>query len=103
MKIPLGVVLASVFAFTVSAAANELDFSKFKGKAYDEVKDELFAKGWALLPKQEGETSLSQQHPEVTCGSGSMAVCSVGFHNKQHSVALVVIESGDELIVSEEY
>ncbi|MDS1873332.1 hypothetical protein [Vibrio vulnificus] len=103
MKIQFGAVLASVFAIATSTAANELDFSQFKGKAYDVVKNELFAKGWDLLPKQEGETSFSKQYPEVTCGSGTMAICSIGFHNKHHSVAFVVIESGDELIVSEEY
>ncbi|EIO3971414.1 hypothetical protein LQK33_004317 [Vibrio vulnificus] len=99
MKIQLGV----VFAITTSTAANELDFSKFKGKAYDVVKNELFAKGWDLSPKQEGEISFSKQYPEVTCGSGTMAICSVGFHKKHYSVAFIVIESSDELIVSEEY
>ncbi len=103
MKIQFGVVLASVFALVTSTAANELDFSQYKGKAYDVVKHELFAKGWDLSPKQEGETSFSQQYPEVTCGSGAMAICSVGFYNKHYSMAFVVIESGGELIVSEEY
>ncbi|HAS6334783.1 TPA: hypothetical protein I7245_12250 [Vibrio vulnificus] len=103
MKIQFGVVLVSVIAMVTSIAANELDFSQFKGKAYDMVKNEFFAKGWELSPKQEGETSFSKQYPEVTCGSGSMAICSVGFYSKQHSVAFVVIESGGELIVSEEY
>ncbi|WP_407507248.1 hypothetical protein [Vibrio parahaemolyticus] len=103
MKIQLGVVLASFFAITTSTAANKLDFSKFKGKAYEVVKNELFAKGWDLSPKQEGEISFSKQYPEVTCGSGTMAICSVGFHKKHYSVAFIVIESSDELIVSEEY
>ncbi|MGO3346198.1 MAG: hypothetical protein ACTIM4_13265 [Marinomonas sp.] len=54
-------------------------------------------------PKQEGKASFSKQYPEVTCGSGSMAICSVGFRNRQHSVAFIVIESAHGLIVSGEY
>ncbi|EOU2464867.1 hypothetical protein ACNTOD_003865 [Vibrio navarrensis] len=103
MKFKFGIVLASVFAVISQAVANELDFSQFNGQAYKVVKNELLTKGWEVLPKQESETSLSEQYPEITCGSGSMAVCSVGFHNKQKFVAFIVTDFGGELIVSEEY
>lgn len=32
-----------------------------------------------------------------------MAICSVGFHNKSIQYAFVATESGEELIVFEEY
>nr|WP_086938950.1 hypothetical protein [Thaumasiovibrio occultus] len=103
MKIKLGIILASLVTIATSATANELDFSQFKGRAYDTVKSELVAQGWELIPTAEGETPFSKQYPEVSCGNGSMAICSVGFHHKQHSVAFVVTDNGDELVVSDEY
>ncbi|CAM3130216.1 DUF4258 domain-containing protein [Vibrio neptunius] len=103
MRFQFAIVLAAVCAMTVPAAANDIDFSQFKGKAYEVVKHDLLAEGWELIPLQEGETSFSKQYPEVTCGSGSMAICSVGFRHKPHSVAFIVIESNDQLIIAEEY
>ncbi|MBW3696127.1 hypothetical protein EK599_10490 [Vibrio sp. T187] len=104
MKVQLGIVLALVVAITASAVADELDFSQFKGKSYDAVKhDSFLAKGWEIVPNEEDESSFSRQYPEVTCGSGSMEICSVGSRHEHHSVAFVVIGFSDELIVSEEY
>ncbi|MCG9230962.1 hypothetical protein L3X65_17595 [Vibrio diabolicus] len=103
MKFKFGIVLALVFAVTSQAVENELDFSQFNGKAYKVVKKDLLTKGWEVLPKLENETSFSKQYPEITCGSGSMAVCSVGFRNKRQFVAFIVIDFGGDLIVSEEY
>ncbi|NRB69376.1 MAG: hypothetical protein HRU48_18745 [Vibrio sp.] len=103
MRFQFAIVLAAVCAMTVPAAANDIDFSQFKGKAYEAVKHDLLAKGWQLVPHQEGDISYSQQYPEVTCGSGSMAICSVGFRHKPHSVAFIVVESNDQLIIAEEY
>ena len=83
--------------------AHQLVFSQYEGKAYDVVKSDLLAKGWKTQPKQNGENSINEQYPEITCGSGSMAICSVGFRNKQKSAAFVILRSGDQLIVSGEY
>ncbi|WP_333004351.1 hypothetical protein [Vibrio coralliilyticus] len=103
MKLQLSVPLALMIVFTGFVDANELDFSQFKGKAYKVVKSELLAKGWETLPKQEGEISLSQRYPEITCGSGSMAICSAGFRKKQESVGIIVTDSDIGIMVLEVY
>lgn len=103
MKVKFSVPLVLMFIFTAFVDANELDFSQFEGKAYKVVKSELLAKGWKTLPKQEGEISLNQRYPEITCGTGSMAICSAGFRNKQQSVGFVVTDSAKGVIVLEVY
>ncbi len=54
-RFQLDIVLASVLTVSASAVANRSDFSQFKGKAYEVVKNAPSAKGWELLPKQEDE------------------------------------------------
>ncbi|WP_219623407.1 hypothetical protein, partial [Vibrio parahaemolyticus] len=95
--------LALIFSGNAFVYADELDLSQYEGKNYEFVKNEFLTKGWVLVPKQEGETSINEQYPEVVCGSGQMAICSVGFKNKHSSVAFVVKESDTQLIVSGEY
>ena len=94
---------ALLFSSNTLVHADELDFSQYKGKNYEVVKREFLSSGWQLVPNQEGETSISEHYPEVTCGSGLMAICSVGFRNKQNSIAFIVVESQSELIISGEY
>ncbi len=103
MKIRFLFLLSLIASGNAVVFAEELDFSQYKGKNYELVKSEFLAKGWELVPKQEGETSMDDEHPEVTCGSGGMAICSVGFRKKRDAVAFVVKESGTQLIVSGEY
>jgi len=95
--------LASIFSANTVVYADELDFSQYEGKNYEFVKREFVTVGWELVPKREGEVSINKKYPEVTCGSGRMAICSVGFRKNRKSVAFVVIESGGQLIVSGEY
>lgn len=97
MKVQLSAPLALMVVFTGFVDANELDFSQFKGKAYKVVKSELLANGWETLPKQEGEISLSQRYPEITCGSGSMAICSAGFRKQQESVGIFELDQNESL------
>ncbi|HAS6967012.1 TPA: hypothetical protein I7303_23735 [Vibrio parahaemolyticus] len=103
MKFRFMFFLAFIFSVNTVVCADELDFSKYEGKNYELVKSEFLTAGWELVPKQEGEASINTRYPEITCGSGRMAICSVGFRKKRNSVAFVVKESGSQLIVSGEY
>ncbi len=104
MKIQMSFLLLLSLNVSSSVLADELDFSTYEGQAYSIVKTQLFQKGWTLVPKQEGERSMNKRYPEIVCGSGAMAICSVGFVNKNHSVAFVIKESGNhQLIVEGEY
>ena len=103
LKFKFACLLALIFSSNVVLHADELDFSQYKGKSYEVVKREFLSSGWQLVPNQEGETSISEHYPEVTCGSGIMAICSVGFTSKQNSIAFIVVESQSELIISGEY
>ncbi|QUJ66225.1 hypothetical protein KDD30_08455 [Photobacterium sp. GJ3] len=67
------------------------------------MKSEMIAQGWTVVPQAEDETSMDDEYPEITCGSGSMAICSVGFQNAEGSVAFVIEHSGHEIVVSGEY
>lgn len=101
MKIKLSLYLAMLSAFTVSA--HDVDPSQFEGQPYEVVKSQLLANGWQTIPKQQDELSFSEAYPEITCGSGSMAICSVGFQKQQHSIAFVVQSIDEQIIVLEEY
>ena len=103
MKFKFACLFALIFSSNAVLHADELDFSQYKGKSYEVVKREFLNSGWQLVPNQEGGTSISEQYPEVTCGLGSMAICSVGFTSKQNSVAFIVVKSQSELIISGEY
>ena len=103
MKHLLSIVLVVVFSFSPTVYAQELDFSQYENKTYDIAKSDLLAKGWRILARQSGESSISADYPEITCGSGSMAICSVGFIKLRYSVAFVVVESDNQLIVVGEY
>ncbi|GAB6260525.1 hypothetical protein [Photobacterium sp. R1] len=91
------------FCFTDSTYADELDFSQYDGQEYDLVKNDLLTKGWTYLPTQEDEVSMNEQYPEITCGLGSMAICSVGFRNSNHTVAFVIKKSGNKIIIAGQY
>lgn len=86
-----------------TAYADEPSFSHYEGQEYQVVKSDLLTQGWKLLPTQDEETPIDKNYPEITCGSGSMAICSVGFQNGQNTVAFIVEKSGSQLIVLGEY
>ncbi|MGF1687939.1 hypothetical protein L4C36_14800 [Photobacterium japonica] len=97
------VIAASLLCLIGFAYAGELDPSTYEGKRYDVVKSEYLVKGWQVLSEQGREVPVYQGYPEITCGSGTMAICSVGFQNDKHAVAFIVEKLGDHIIVSGEY
>ncbi len=96
-------IVALFFLTSVALLASELDVSQLEGQSYEIVKATLTSQGWDSLPKQVDEMSLTETYPEITCGSGSMAICSVGFRKDNRSIALIVTKSDRELIVIGEY
>ncbi|MDT3306858.1 hypothetical protein Q4Q46_06405 [Shewanella sp. SP1S1-4] len=100
-KIILPLIMLSLGALPLFAQAQ--DTSALWGKKYAEVKSSLLAAGWVLTPVVEDETPMTEAYPEITCGSGAMAICSVGFKRDKTTLALVVESIEQELIVTGEY
>lgn len=100
-KIILPLIILSLGAWSGFTQAQ--DNSALWGKKYTEVKSSLLAAGWVLAPVAENETSMTEEYPEITCGSGAMAICSVGFMRDNSTLALVVERIEQELIVTGEY
>lgn len=100
-KIILPLIMLSLGALPLYAPAQ--DSSALWGKKYAEVKSSLLAAGWVLAPVAEDETPITADYPEITCGNGAMAICSVGFKRDNSTLALVVESIEQELIVTGEY
>ena len=100
-KIILPLIMLSLGALPLYAPAQ--DSSALWGKEYAEVKSSLLAAGWVLAPVAEDETPMTEDYPEITCGSGAMAICSVGFKREKTTLALVVESIEQVLVVTGEY
>lgn len=100
-KIILPLIMLSLGALPLYAQAQ--DIADLLGKKYAEVKSSLLSAGWVLTPVAEDETPMTEDYPEITCGSGAMAICSVGFMRDKTTLALVVEPIEQELIVTGEY
>lgn len=100
-KIILPLIMLSLGALPLYAQTQ--DIADLLGKKYAEVKSSLLAAGWVLAPVAEDETPMTADYPEITCGSGAMAICSVGFMRDKTTLALVVESIEQELIVTGEY
>jgi hypothetical protein len=86
MRGPLLLSLAIFLAASVHAAPARDDdaararrFGVVLGQPYAQVRKQLEATGWTVEPAQ-GRAPI-EQHPEITCGEGRDAVCTVGFAN----------------------
>ncbi|MGI2189285.1 hypothetical protein ACROAG_20100 [Shewanella oncorhynchi] len=100
-KIILPLIMLSLGALPLYAPAQ--DTSALWGKKYAEVKSSLLAAGWVLAPVAEDETPMTADYPEITCGSGAMAICSVGFKRDKTTLALMVKRIENTLVVTGEY
>lgn len=100
-KIILPLIMLSLGALPQFAQAQ--DSSALWGKKYAEVKSSLLAAGWVLAPVAEDETPMTEAYPEITCGAGAMAICSVGFKRDKTTLALVVEPIENTLVVTGEY
>ena len=83
--------------------AQAQDITDLLGKKYAEVKSSLLSAGWVLAPVAEDETPMTEDYPEITCGSGAMAICSVGFIRDKTTLALMVERIENTLVVTGEY
>lgn len=100
-KIILPLLMLSLGALPLFAQAQ--DTSALWGKKYAEVKSSLLAAGWVLAPVAEDETPMTADYPEITCGNGAMAICSVSFKRDKTTLALVVEPIENTLVVTGEY
>ena len=100
-KIILPLIMLSLGALPLFAQAQ--DTSALWGKKYAEVKSSLLSAGWVLAPVAEDETPMTEDYPEITCGNGAMAICSVGFKRDKTTLALVVEPIENTLVVTGEY
>lgn len=100
-KIILPLIMLSLGALPLYAPAQ--DNSALWGKKYAEVKSSLLTAGWGLAPVAEDETPMTEDYPEITCGNGAMAICSVGVVREKTTLALVVQRIENTLVVTGEY
>ena len=92
-----------MFIWINSSFADELNVSIYAGQSYDTVKSKFLTEGWMVVTKDDYEQSLDGEHPEIVCGSGLMAICSVGFQSDSRLVTFIVEKSGKQIIVLGEY
>ncbi len=100
-KIILPLIILSLGALPLFAQAR--DITDLLGKKYAEVKSSLLAAGWVLTPVAKDEAPMTEDYPEITCGSGAMAICSVGFMRDKSTLALVIEPIENTLVVTGEY
>ena len=100
-KIILPLIMLSLGALPLYAQTQ--DIADLLGKKYTEVKSSLLSAGWVLAPVAEDETPMTEDYPEITCGSGAMAICSVGFIRDKTTLALMVEPIENTLVVTGEY
>lgn len=100
-KIILPLIMLSLGALPLYAQTQ--DIADLLGKKYAEVKSSLLSAGWVLAPVAEDETPMTEDYPEITCGSGAMAICSVGFIRDKTTLALMVKRIENTLVVTGEY
>ena len=71
---------------------------------YSAGKAALLKSGWKVSDEKESGTSAHfPQFPEVSCGMGRDAVCSVGFERQKSYLALIVEKRGGQLVIAGEY
>lgn len=88
------VITCLVFASSVIAQNDELiTYGLKKGMIYNQARLILLKGGWK--PKlDEDAGKISKEFPEISCGEGMTAVCSVGFKKGKESVAFVLKSVG---------
>lgn len=57
---------------------------------YSQVQQILLSSGWQRMPAEKGEVPLSLDYPDITCGEGTHAICSVGFKKQEEYQTLIV-------------
>lgn len=74
------------------------------GMTYSAGKSALLKGGWKLLEVKPLDGSKPfKQFPEISCGSGRDAICSVGFQNERNYLAIIVEMRGNKLVIVGEY
>ena len=74
------------------------------GMSYVAGKALLIKSGWKLIEEKEFKVPVPfPEFPEVSCGSGRDAVCSVGFKKQNNYLALIVEQQNGKVIITGEY
>ena len=74
------------------------------GMNYNKGKTTLTNNGWRVLEEQDQYAIKPfKQFPEITCGSGYDAICSVGFERDGASFALTVKKQDGIVVITGEY
>lgn len=95
----------SFFIASQYALADSLSQAGIKvGMSYDEAKDIMLQNGWSVTEdKDEYSNKPYTAYPEISCGSGRHAVCSVGFNKGVKFIALTIESNNGALVISGEY
>ena len=82
---------ALVFIVDTAAAMSPLDSLGLKpGTDYARARAELLHQGWQLEAQEPEEASTYREAPEVACGHGRDAVCSVRFLKNGRAIMLTL-------------
>lgn len=90
---------------TLAVAAETLSEVGLKiGMPYIAGKALLIQNGRKVSEERDpGTRARFPEFPEISCGSGLDAVCSVGFQKERSYLALIVEKRGDQVIIAGEY
>ena len=93
-----------LFTTYVSVAAPTLKSLGLKrSEVYVHARDKLLKQGWALDPKSFPGEPDYKLFPEIVCGRGYDAVCSVRFQKSGIRIMLYVTDRSGHLVVKEVY
>lgn len=74
------------------------------GMSYEEGKAVMVRNGWTITEdKDQHADNPYEFYPEISCGSGRYAICSVGFNKNETFIALTIEKHNGMLLISGEY
>ncbi|EKE77833.1 hypothetical protein [Gallaecimonas xiamenensis] len=92
---------AMLLALALMATSGEVPrVDDFVGAPYSKLKAAFLAAGWQLQLDGDG---INADYPEISCGSGYDALCSVGFSKGQAYQAVTLEHGSNGWVVTGEY
>lgn len=89
LAVSLSLAIAPVIASAQDVTAELAALGITAGMPYAKAKRLLDAAGWQAMPPESRQAALPD-FPEIECGQGRDAVCSVGFRKEGQSVAMII-------------
>jgi len=86
------------------SAGTHSEFDIRVGASYKESKAMLISKGWMIVNGNDSSALVPfKKYPEISCGTGRHAICSVGFSKGSKSIAVTIEKRNETFVITGEY